>query len=125
MLLPLRQHLGIDRFYNYGNECMNKKYKNLVMEYVSEAWGIARSKYFNLRYTEAVTIYEKLCKNHCNDLATSIYDDGTYELIAESVKFKKTPDEWDDLTQKERRNILKNIDCFFQTSKSSRYQIKP
>ena len=25
MLLPIREYLGIDRYYNNGNECMNKK----------------------------------------------------------------------------------------------------
>ena len=114
MLLPLRQHLGIDRFYNNGNECMNKKYKNLVKEYVAKTKGTVRTRSYKLSYVEAVEVYAKLCKNHSLDLAASVYDEGTYELTGANAEHQINGDKWNEMNPRQRRELLKRIDCYYK-----------
>lgn len=109
MLMSTRNYLGIDRFYNNGNESMNFKYKNLIKEHVAQTRGKVRTKTTNLSFVEAVELYDQLVTQHRKDLSTAFTYKGSYSVIGFDGN-------WDDMSIAQRKSVLSKVDNFHKNT---------
>ena len=101
MLLPLREYLDRSIFYN-GEEATHFKYKDLIKEYCVSKYVSCCRSCFNIRFDQAVEIYDEMVKQQRIDLSMSVIGKGSYSLFGCLSHLKMTTAKWDNYTLEQR-----------------------